>query len=119
LITSSQQQVNEYDSYIYSISEANRTPAQRPRWFRQYSFKQAFGLTDLSPATLDRFVFDLSRNRNLLRRYWEFKVKAADPFMEEGCNDDCLRSHVCRIVVNEHDDLRRCNQVLAVFGTVA
>lgn len=101
------------------MSEANRTPQQAPRWFKQYSFREAFGLSDLSPASLDRLVFDLSRNRNLLRRYWEFKVKAGDPYMQAGCNDECLRNHVCAIVVNEHDDMRRCNQVLAVFGTVA
>lgn len=46
-------------------------------------------------------------------------MKAGDPYMQAGCNDECLRNHVCAIVVNEHDDMRRCNQVLAVFGTVA
>jgi sphingomyelin phosphodiesterase len=112
------QQVTDFESHIYSISEANRTPSQSPRWFRQYGFREAFG-GDLSPASLDRLVFDMSRNRNILRRYWEYKVKAADPQMQQGCDDACLRSQVCSIVVNEHDDNRRCNQVLAVFGTVA
>lgn len=110
--------MTDFESYIYSISEANRTPAQNPRWFQQYSFRQAFG-GDLSPASLDRLVFDMSRNRNILRRYWEYKVKSGDPLMQQGCDNTCLRSQVCSIVVNEHDDNRRCNQVLAVFGTVA
>lgn len=107
------------ESYIFSLSEANRTPAQSPRWFRQFAFREAFGVSDLSPAGLDRLAFDMSRNRNLLRRYWEFKVKAADPHMQNGCDDNCLRGHVCAIVTNEHAEPRRCNQVLAVFGTVA
>jgi hypothetical protein len=74
------QQVNDLESWIYSISEANRTPAQSPRWWRQFSFKAAYGLSQadhLSPATLDRLAFDFSRNRNLLRRYWEFRVKGS------------------------------------------
>jgi len=112
-------QVNEYESYIYSVSEANRTPGQSPRWFRQYSFRDSFGLSNFSMASLDQLVFNLSRNRNLLRRYWEYKVKGADPRIAAGCNDACLRSQVCSIVVNELGDNRRCNAVLAVFGTVA
>jgi sphingomyelin phosphodiesterase len=113
-------QVNEAESWIFSLAEANRTPAIPPRWFRLYQFRQDFGLPDLSPATLDRFAFDLSRNRNILRRYWEFKnrVLPGDPRWHSGCNDDCLRNQVCSIVRNEFDDLRKCNQVLAVFGTV-
>lgn len=107
------------ESYIFSISEANNNQAQGPRWWRQFAFREAFGVTDLSPAGLDRLAFDMSRNRNLLRRYWEFKVKASDPHMIAGCNDECLRGHVCGIVTNEHGENRRCNQVLAVFGSVA
>lgn len=119
MIKLSLQQVNDFESYIFSISEANRTPGQPPRWFRQYTFREAFGLNDLSMASLDRLAFDISRNRQLARRYWEYNVKAADPHMAAGCDDDCLRGHVCSLAVNENDDLRRCNQLLAVFGTVA
>ncbi|CRK90511.1 CLUMA_CG004132, isoform A [Clunio marinus] len=110
-------QVTDFESFIYSISEANLTPHLPPRWFRQYSFVEAFGLANMSMASLDQLAFNLSRNRNLLRRYWEFKVKAADPRIAAGCDDTCLREQVCSIVLNEHNDLRRCNQVLAVFGT--
>lgn len=73
----------------------------------------------MSIAGLDRLAFDISRNRNLGRRYWENRVKASDPHMAGGCNDDCLRGQVCGMVRNEREDDRRCNQVLAVFGTVA
>lgn len=113
------QQVTESESYIFSVSEANATPHLAPRWFRQYAFAEAFGMQNLSPASLNTLVFDMSRNRNILRRYWEFKVKQADPYIQEGCDDDCLRSAVCSIVTNEHDEPRRCNQVLAVFGQIA
>jgi hypothetical protein len=68
---------------------------------------------------MDRFTFDMSRNRNILRRYWEHRIKAADPHMQRGCDDGCLRGIVCGIVTNEQGEPRRCNQVLAVFGTVA
>lgn len=113
------QQVNDMESYVFSLTEANNNPAQGPRWFRHFGFRQAYGVTDLSPAGLDRLAFDMSRNRNLLRLYWEHRAKGAEPRLQGGCNDDCLRGTVCSIVRNQHEDQRRCNQVLAVFGTVA
>lgn len=107
------------ESYVFSLVEANNNPGAGPRWFRHFNFRQAYGVTDLSPAGLDRLAFDMSRNRNLLRLYWQHRVKNAEPRMNSGCNDDCLRGTVCTMVRNEFDDNRRCNQVLAVFGTVA
>lgn len=107
------------ESYIFSMTEANNNPGAGPRWFRHFNFRQAYGVTDLSPAGLDRLVFDMSRNRNLLRRYWEHRIKIGDPRMQSGCSDTCLRNTVCGLVRNEFDELRRCNQVLEVFGTVA
>lgn len=113
------QQVNEAETYIFSISEAQRNPSVPPRWYRHYSFSQAFGITNYSPNNLDQLIFNISRNRNLNRQLFTYRVKSGDPRMAEGCDDNCLRSQVCALATNEHDDLRRCNQVLSVFGTVA
>lgn len=97
---------------MYSITEANLNPATFPRWFRQYSFREFFGLPDLSPASLDNFVTNtLARNRNALRSFFEFKHSAGDPFMQNPCDDTCLRNHLCAIVVNEFNDLRKCNAI--------
>ena len=104
---------------MYSITEANQNPATPPRWFRHYSFREAFGITDTSVASLDRFVVEMARNRNTIRRYWQYKVKDGDPHIQGGCDDDCLRRQVCLIVTNEFDEPRACNRVLAGFGTVA
>lgn len=112
-------QVNEAETFIYSISEARNNPAVPPRWFQHYSFRQAFGINNFSPAGMDQLVFNISRNRNIGRTLFRYRVKDGDPRMQAGCNDDCLRSQVCSLVVNEHADNRRCNQVLAVFGTIA
>lgn len=104
------QQVQEKESWIYSITEANLNPNTFPRWFRQYQFRQHFGITDLSPAGLDHFLVNtLARSRSALFDYFTFKVSAGDPFMAAGCNDECLRSHLCSIVINEFNDMRRCD----------
>lgn len=113
------QQVTEAESFIFSVSEARNSPAAGPRWFRQYSFNEAWNIPRISPETLDQLAFRISRDRRLGRQYFEYKVKAGDPLMQQGCNDECLRGHVCSLAVNQVDDMRRCNQLLAVFGTVA
>lgn len=104
---------------MFSISEARNNPAVPPRWFLHYSFRQAYGITNFSPAGIDQLVFNISRNRNLGRQLFRHRVKDGDPRMATGCDDECLRSQVCSLVLNENADNRRCNQVLAVFGTVA
>lgn len=113
------QQVNDYDSYMYSLTAANRSPSTSPAWFKAYSFKEAFGLQDLSPASLDRLVNDMAASRALIRKYWEFKVKSGDLYLAQGCNDDCLKSHICEIVTNEFNDNRKCNELIAIFDTRA
>lgn len=97
---------------MYSITEANTNQATFPRWFKQYSFREYFNIPDLSPASLDNFVTNrLARSRSLLTSYFTFKVSAGDPFMQQGCNDECLRNHLCAIVINEFNDNRKCDQI--------
>ncbi|KAG5672942.1 hypothetical protein PVAND_003029 [Polypedilum vanderplanki] len=105
-------QVQEKESWIYSITEANLNPATFPRWYRQYSFRQFFNIPDLSPASLDNFVTNnLARNRANLRHFYEFKHSSGDPFMNAVCDDNCLRDHLCAIVINEPGELRKCDQL--------
>lgn len=114
-----QQQVNEAETYIFSISEARNNPSVAPRWHLHYTFSQMFAPRNFSPNGLDELVFNISRNRNINRNLYRARVKNGDPRMEAGCNEDCLRNQVCSLVRNENEDERRCTQVLSVFGTVA
>ncbi len=58
--------MNELESWIYNLTEANMKPSVRPRWYKHYSFKQAFKLKDLSPASIDGLVNKMATNKNLL-----------------------------------------------------
>jgi len=113
------QQVNEIDTYMYSVAEANTTPANRPRWFKMVSFAEFFGLPNLSPATMHAFTERLARDRALLRQFWIFKVKDSIPMVQGGCDDDCLRGQLCTIVRNEFADTTRCDQLIAIFNSSA
>lgn len=49
-------EIVDLETYIFNLTEANLTPHQPPKWFKEYSLREAFGLTDLSPATIGKLV---------------------------------------------------------------
>ncbi|XP_055522495.1 sphingomyelin phosphodiesterase-like [Wyeomyia smithii] len=110
-------QVTDYESYIFNLTEANLFPDRRPTWFKQYSFADAFGMHNLSPAEADKMVKRLGTpaGRLELRMYWEFKVKWGDPSLGAGCDDDCLLNHLCEIVVTELNDDVKCDELRETF----
>lgn len=48
--------VVDFETFIFNLTEANLAPNQPPKWFKEYSFRDAFGVTDLSPFTLSNLV---------------------------------------------------------------
>ena len=109
------QEVKDFQSWSFNLTEANLTPESKPKWVQSYSFKEAFNLDDLSPASMDSLVHRLAANKTELQKYWEFKVKSGDPFLEEGCDDECLLNNLCEIVTTETGDDEKCQQLGAIF----
>lgn len=103
---------------MYNVDEANATPANRPRWFRLFSFSEFFGLPNLSPASLHALTERLARSRAMLHQYWTFQIRQSRPRLGSGCNDDCLRGRLCDMVHNEFDDNRRCNYLTSLFNSI-
>ncbi|XP_053681968.1 sphingomyelin phosphodiesterase-like [Sabethes cyaneus] len=110
-------QVTDFESYIFNLTEANQFPDRRPEWFKLYSFADAFGMHNLSPAEADTMLKRLGTpaGRSELRQYWEFKVKMGDPSLAAGCNDDCLLNHLCQVVVTELGDDVKCDELRDTF----
>lgn len=62
-------EVIDHETYIFNLTEANLTPGQPPKWFKEYSFREAFNVPDLSPYTLSKLVNVTFRNdRNALHK---------------------------------------------------
>lgn len=49
-------EVIDFDTYSFNLTAANLTPDQPPKWYKEYSFRDAFGVSDLSPYTLNKLV---------------------------------------------------------------
>lgn len=55
-------EVIDFDTYIFNLTAANLTPDQPPKWFKEYSFRDAFNITDLSPYTLSHLANETFRH---------------------------------------------------------
>lgn len=44
-------EVIDHQTWIFNLTEANLSE-MKPRWFKEYSFREAYNLSDVSPATL-------------------------------------------------------------------
>lgn len=112
------QQVTDHETWIYNLTAANLNREELPEWFHEYSFGEAYGVTDLSPASLDQLLTTFATDHQLLHLYWQHKMKMGDPMMEAGCNSDCLLYHLCDITKQYADPAAenwRCDQLAPLF----
>lgn len=110
------QEPRNFVSYIYNLAEANMTPNRRPRWFRLYDMRSAFGLRDLSPTSMDALVRTMAteRSRNLIGLYSKFLLKQSVrrwPY----CGDWCKIENLCRSVVTVLWRRERCEELRRLF----
>ncbi|XP_058823019.1 sphingomyelin phosphodiesterase-like [Topomyia yanbarensis] len=108
-------EVTDYESFYFNLTEANLHPLRDPLWQDLYSFSRDFSIPNVSPATLDGLARRFGSTPTDLHRYWEFKVKRGDPFLERGCDGSCLINQLCGIVRNEANDDRKCDEMIAIY----
>ncbi|XP_011178297.2 sphingomyelin phosphodiesterase 1-like [Zeugodacus cucurbitae] len=110
---SNSMQVVDSETWMFNLTAANiHGDSKTPDWFKAYEFSAAF-TTDLSPAGLDKLLDDMAENANLLRKFWRYKVTAADPQLKTGCDRECLLRTICRIATTVNNQKARCDQLKA------
>lgn len=50
------QEIIDHETWIFNLTEANLNPSEVPTWFKEYSFKDAFSLPDLSPKSVGKML---------------------------------------------------------------
>lgn len=108
-------EVNDAITYWYNVTEANETPEKSPIWRKLYSFRETYDLEDLSPASLNQLVYRFAEDKTLLKTYWEYRRRLADPILKQGCDNDCLFTFLCRIVENIFNDLKKCDELREIY----
>ena len=106
----------EHETYIYNLTLANQLVNTRPQWFKEYSFREDYQLSDLSPASLDGLTTTFANNRDKLYTYWQRVFKMGDPTLKAGCDNECLLDELCRIVRTEFGaPSPRCDTLTEIF----
>lgn len=56
----------DHDTWIFNLAEANAAIDAPPRWFKEYSFREYYGVSSCSPDVLGPLVAnDFFQNANL------------------------------------------------------
>lgn len=106
-------EIIDQETWMYNLTEANLHPDRKPNWFLEYTFKDNYGLTDLSPKSLDMLLQKLARSDDDLLKYWTLKQKKADPLLAKGCDKSCLRDALCDLARTEYADDAACERLLS------
>lgn len=62
--------MKDFDNWIYNLTLANDNPNERPQWYKSYSFKEEYNITDLTYDSLNDWYFRLLNDNDLLKRYY-------------------------------------------------
>ncbi|XP_055336532.1 sphingomyelin phosphodiesterase-like [Paramacrobiotus metropolitanus] len=88
--------VLDHETYIVNLTEAN-LPNGTPKWVKEYSAKEAYGLNQLLPGDwndlMDEFLVDDAK----FQKFWQYYWKSQDTSVAKGCNDACRKYLLCRI----------------------
>ncbi|XP_011865141.1 PREDICTED: sphingomyelin phosphodiesterase-like isoform X2 [Vollenhovia emeryi] len=104
--------VKDFETWIYNLTLANAKPDQRPSWYKSYSFKKEYGISDLSHDSLQAWLSRLANDKSLLNRYYRNYFKRADPALRKECDVKCMRPYMCRIIVSLGDHRTKCESCL-------
>ncbi|XP_043663777.1 sphingomyelin phosphodiesterase 1-like [Vespula pensylvanica] len=91
--------VKDFENWIYNITVANENPTQQPQWYKSYSFKNEYNLTDLSLDSLNNWFLDMRNNKDTLNRYYKNFFKHADAALQKNCDLKCKEKYINSIIV--------------------
>jgi hypothetical protein len=61
------QEIVDHETWIYDLEEANQNGS--PRWFREYSMREQYGMSDLSPDSHADLAETLRTNNEAFSAY--------------------------------------------------
>ncbi|XP_046447290.1 sphingomyelin phosphodiesterase-like [Daphnia pulex] len=104
--------VLDFSTWTMNLTEANeKGPMHLPEWFELYQAKKEYALADLSPKTIDEFFSRMLNDDALFQLYFKNYYKATDNFVSEGCDEECRKKILCRLVTSNIADRKRCNKI--------
>lgn len=61
----------DYDEYTFNLTLANEKGSAAPEWFKLYSFKEAWKVSDMTDfKQIDGVVRNIAASKNNFDQYW-------------------------------------------------
>ncbi|XP_031848043.1 sphingomyelin phosphodiesterase 1 [Nomia melanderi] len=103
--------VTDYENWMYDLHSANKNVNKRPKWYKSYSFKMEYGLSDLSAKSLHNWIYTAINNETLLNKYYINFYKRAEASLERNCNLSCKKQYLCRTIMTHENLNQLCNNI--------
>ncbi|RZF49097.1 hypothetical protein LSTR_LSTR008383 [Laodelphax striatellus] len=114
-VDSSTWELQDYETFIYNVTEANLNEDSSPKWYRLYSFKEAYGVNSMRPEDVRDLVYRMASNNTLMKEYNRNFIKAGDTGLQKECNEHCMRTRLCEMVTTVSGDFSECKPLLKNF----
>ncbi|XP_050500372.1 sphingomyelin phosphodiesterase 1 isoform X2 [Diabrotica virgifera virgifera] len=105
----------DFEEWTFNLTLANLNPNKNPEWYKLYSFKNAFGVKSLEAQEINDLVMRMTQKHELLDQYYRYKFRDGDIALKEGCDDDCKKDLLCRMVKTEYGDDEVCEKVKELY----
>ncbi|KAF2878762.1 hypothetical protein ILUMI_27403, partial [Ignelater luminosus] len=115
-VDSGSAEVLDYESWSFNVTEANLVPNILPRWQKLYSFKDAYGVNDLSPQELARLTIRMATTPYLPKLYFRYKWRESDTALAKGCNDECEIHNLCNMVTYQPEYTIQCKILTDIYN---
>lgn len=107
--------VVDVETYSMNMTEANEEGGA-PDFQLRYSAQDSYGVTSLTPASLDQLVLDLATDETLFQKYeWNTHNTWAEIPDDWSCDKDCLKATVCRLVTGDSSNHDPCLRIEAII----
>ncbi|XP_037777507.1 sphingomyelin phosphodiesterase-like [Penaeus monodon] len=102
--------VLDHENWILDLDEVNESNA--PRMYLLYTAMEAYELSDLTPASWSGHLHQMSEpNSTLFEDFFRYYTKAARPYQQEGCDEECKQTLLCRVAVSDTSDKTHCDHL--------
>ncbi|MDK2413616.1 hypothetical protein QHH03_31475, partial [Aphanizomenon sp. 202] len=72
----------------------------------------AYGLSDLTPTSWSGHLHQMSEaNSTLFEDFFRYYTKDARPYRQEGCDEECKQTLLCRVAVSDTSDKSHCDHL--------
>ena len=98
--------VTDYTQYVLNLNKANLDPSTPPTWDVAYSFKEFYGVKDLTPQSVYNLALNIGNNQTLALQYLANFYHGNNP--PTGCDTKCMHELQCSLTYGIPDDVFNC-----------